>query len=646
VLTPAQEDAAMNDRTILRALPLTLDLVDQSATLNGHAIELGPKPFALLRVLMEASLRLVTKEQIFESVWEGRFVSEAVLTTAIRDLRVALGDDAKRPVFIATVHGKGYRFIKPVTCEAPSEPVAEEIAPKVPVVAARPAASTSKDPLRAPSWAALVAAMIIVTVGIVAAMTGLGSREAAAGTGEVASVAVLPFKDLSPQADQGYFADGVSEEVLNVLRRVDGLETASRTSSFAYRKREELTAHQIGQALGVGHVLEGSVRMDGNKVRVRVSLIDAKSDRPAWSRDYERDLSVESMVRLEDEIAERVVSELRRSLGAHLGAQARERNTIGTTNLRAYDSYLRARELFVARKDFDRSIAFAREAVAADPKFARGWELLSAAQFVANGARATPDSLQDANTALQLDPNLSLSHAIKGAMINHSVPIDWNRGFSALERAIELDPENTTALLWLGIDTAKLGYLERAQSLLEKCLEIDPAYDVCRIHLAWTLHARGETDRALYEYRRVVREGSPPDETPLLQVLLKHGDDGEARAMVKQIEASRPMPEEILKALRDPTADRRPAVRALHEWAGDLKYVSDINPIILELGAYDLHEARPHTSYSLWFPEYPELRSSEHFKWFLREMEIDAYWREHGFPPQCRPLGEDDFACD
>lgn len=120
----------MNQRTILWAAPLALDLADQSARLDGRPIELGPKVFALLHTLMEAPQRVVTKEALFDSVWDGRFVSEAVLTTAMKELRRALGDDAREPQFIATVHGKGYRFLKPVETKAPETGAAPQRRPQ------------------------------------------------------------------------------------------------------------------------------------------------------------------------------------------------------------------------------------------------------------------------------------------------------------------------------------------------------------------------------------------------------------------------------------------------------------------------------------------------------------------------------------
>lgn len=156
-------------------------------------------------------------------------------------------------------------------------------------------------------------------MAIAAPLLGKGSP-AAAGPAEVASVAVLAFEDLSPNGDQQYFVDGVAEEILNVLMSVDGLATASRTSSFAYRDRTDLTAQQIAQELGVGHVLEGSMRTDDKLVRLRIRLVDARTGRAAWSRDYERDFSVENVFRIENEVAERVVSQLRASLETGLGA--------------------------------------------------------------------------------------------------------------------------------------------------------------------------------------------------------------------------------------------------------------------------------------------------------------------------------------
>lgn len=632
----------------MRAAPLALDLADQSAQIDSRPIELGPKVFALLKALMEAPQRVVTKEELIETVWDGRFVSDAVLTTAMKELRRALGDDAKEPAYIATVHGRGYRFLKPVEVQADTTDAPMEYTPAVkkPRVSAAPA--KTKRFAWLPQSGAVIAVLLIVVVGLAAPLLGKGTLGVTTAAPKVASVAVLPFEDLSPGRDQAYFADGVSEEILNVLMSVDGLNTASRTSSFAYRGRTDLTAPQIAGLLGVDHVLEGSIRADGKIVRIRVRLVDASSGRTAWSRDYERELSVENVFLIESEVAERVVSQLRTSLASGLGAQdARARTAAsGTSNLRAYDLYLRARSHLIERGDDEKGIEMVREATELDPHFARAWELLAALLFVSGDDRLVwPEGVSAVNRALELDPSLSLAHAVNGMMHTYSEPVDWETGIAELEKAIALDPKNTTALLWLGNEMHKLGYLDRSQQLLERCLKLDPAYDGCRQHLSWVLHMRGKTEQALVEHKRLLRDGGKPRHTMLLQALLARGDETLVREEIARVPRRSLMPESVLSALRSRPKNMEPVLKDLRAWTleGPWRYL--IYPVILELGAYELYAPVPSSNFALWLPETPEFRKSDEFKWFVRTMSIEAYWRKHGFPEQCWPVDQTDFAC-
>lgn len=644
----------MNQRDVLRAAPLALDLADQSAQIDGRPIELGPKVFALLKALMEAPQRVVTKEELIDKVWDGRFVSDAVLTTGMKELRRALGDDAKEPVYIATVHGRGYRFLKPVETQAGAAEAAEAVETPDAFAAATWAPLLPATPEKGkrfawlPQSAAVAAVLLIVLVGLAAPLLGKGTLGVASAAPKVASLAVLPFEDLSPARDQGYFADGVSEEILNVLMSVEGLTTSSRTSSFAYRDRKDLTAPQIAGLLGVDHVLEGSVRADGKIVRIRVRLVEAQSGRTAWSRDYERELSVENVFQIESEVAERVVSQLRTSLANGLGAQdARARTAAsGTSNLRAYDLYLRARVNLIERGDDEKGIEMMREATLLDPKFARAWELLAALLFVSGDDRMVwPEGVIAVERALELDPSLSLAHAVNGMMHTYSEPVDWETGIASLEKAIALDPKNTTALLWLGNEMHKLGYLDRAQDLLERCLKLDPAYDGCRQHLSFVLHMRGKTEQALVEHRRLLRDGVKPRHTMFVQALLARGEDGLVREELARVPRRSLMPESILSALRSRPKDMEPVLKDLRAWTleGPWRYL--IYPVILELGAYELYAPVPSSNFALWLPETPEFRKSAEFKWFVRTMGIEAYWRKHGFPEQCWPVEQDDFSC-
>jgi len=422
--------------------------------------------------------------------------------------------------------------------------------------------------------------MLVIAIGTLWALAQAGfdlqpgGSRAEASTRN-ASIAVLPFEDLSPGGDRAYFADGLSEEILNVLMGVDSLAVASRTSSFAYKDRGDLTTPAIAREPGVASVLEGSVRMDARRVRVNVRLVDALSGHTQWTRTYENALNMQNVLAIQDEIAGRVVREMRTELRTAPDAQTRSA-AAGTENLEAYELYLRARELFVVRADLPRAVALARQSVEADPRFARGWELFAAASFAQYG-RPTVEATDAANRALRLDNNLSLAHAINGVMSNYNEPYNWSGTTNELERAVTLDPTNTTAMLWLAIEMHKLGFLERSQTLLERCVAIDSAYDRCREHLMWVLHMRGQTDRAIQEYRTLVANGAPPDDAILLLAFIERGDEAAVQQVVASLAHEQRLPDVVLDAMRDPQSGRIAARRALRNWlqAG----ISGISPI-------------------------------------------------------------------
>ena len=169
------------------------------------------------------------------------------------------------------------------------------------------------------------------------------------------SIAVLPFADLSQDQDQQYFTDGLSEELLNLLVRVDDLHVASRTSSFAYRG-STLSVPEISKALRVGHILEGSVRKDGDRIRITAQLIEADTDRHLWSENFDRELV--DIFAIQDEIANAIVQELTGRLG--VGAERAISVEAATENLDAYEMYLTARELFINRSELPESIRLFR----------------------------------------------------------------------------------------------------------------------------------------------------------------------------------------------------------------------------------------------------------------------------------------------
>ena len=191
------------------------------------------------------------------------------------------------------------------------------------------------------------------------------------------SIAVLPFTNMSAEANQDYFSDGLSEELLNVLTHVDGLVVASRTSSFAY-KNDTRNIRQIARALRVANILEGSVRKVGDRLRITAQLIDTSNDRHLWSDSYDRDM--DDIFQIQDEIANAIVSALTTELG--IGLEAVTVDSV-TSNLDAYDLYLKGRELFIARENLPTSWQLLEQATSMDPQFARAWEALAAVHSVA-----------------------------------------------------------------------------------------------------------------------------------------------------------------------------------------------------------------------------------------------------------------------
>jgi len=294
------------------------------------------------------------------------------------------------------------------------------------------------------------------------------------------SIAVLPFVNMSGDKDNQYFSDGISEELLNVLVRVNGFSVASRTSSFAFKGRE-IGTPEIAKALMVKYVLEGSVRKQDDQVRITAQLIDANDDRHLWSETYDRKLA--DIFKIQSDIANAIVTAVLGSMG-----QSTTEKTVevpaDTADLNAYDAYLKARELFNARSDLKESIRLYQRAVELDPNFARGWEGLSAAYAVApswigEGQKYYPLAKTAADLALSLDPSLSMPWAAIGSAEQAALPLDWALNLTRFDRAIAADPNNATAYLWRAIDWINLGFFDRALVDLDRCHAIDPGYQTC-----------------------------------------------------------------------------------------------------------------------------------------------------------------------
>jgi len=479
----------------------------------------------------------------------------------------------------------------------------------------------------------------------------VAASDAAEASAPRNSIAVLPFADLSEAGDQQFFTDGLSEELLNLLVRVDGLRVASRTSAFAFRD-SSLGIPEIAETLGVAHVLEGSVRKSGGRIRITAQLIDATTDRHLWSENFDRELV--DIFAIQDEIGSAIVDALKSEFG--LLDTASVDVAAATTNMDAYALYLEAREKFLKREDLLESIELFRQAVELDPGFARAWEGLAAVEIVIDdwvwddGVDHAPLAVEAARRALAIDPSLSLPYAVLG-LYEYGTNSDFLTGVDFFQKAVELDPKNTTAWLWYGIAMNDLGFFEKAETFLRTCIDIDPGYLNCNHHLSVSLLNQNRIDDALAVYEPTLDADFHSMSEIFVPYYATHGNVLLATVLAhkKFQDPSVPVAEWIA-AIRNPGDNHEIGYARLKDWerneSSGLK-LSDMGIVLLPFGKYEefAGAAYANTLY-IWSPFAEEFRQTPYFKQIVRKSRILTYWQERGFPQHCRPVGNEDFECD
>ncbi len=470
------------------------------------------------------------------------------------------------------------------------------------------------------------------------------------------SIAVLPFADLSPGGDQAYFSDGMSEEILNALVKVDGLQVASRTSSFGFRGQEALGVPAIAQKLAVRHVLEGSVRRAGSTLRITAQLIDAQTDRHLWSDTYDRPLTAENVFAIQDEIAKAIVAALVESMGVQgIGSVTLAQPT---ADLDAYDLYLRARALFLSRRDLGEGERLLQQAVEQDPDFAKAWELRAAVNSLIKeygGSDLDRDELHRrsvayAERALSLDPASSLALASlanvrSNAGRNLGQTPDWLRIIADLERALEIDPHNINAMNWLGNALGHVGETGRSLEMFRKCMATDPQFAPCTENEYETLWTLGRADEAHAHFLDALARGRITDEYVNFS-LLAHFE--ERTAFLFALNQTMWLPgwrraDEVYEAFRHLDRDHAALRDDLLQFLGDRDRGTYMGSLLVPLGA---HDEIPAQSLLIWGAEFARYRKSPQFKRYAELSGALAYWQAKGFPAQCRATPPDGFDCD
>jgi adenylate cyclase len=468
------------------------------------------------------------------------------------------------------------------------------------------------------------------------------------------SIAVLPFADLSAEGDQGYFSDGIAEEILNVLVRIDGLEVASRTTSFGFKGQEALGIPAIAEKMSVRHVLEGSVRKAGDTVRITAQLIDAQTDKHLWSETYDRQLTAESIFAIQDEIAAAIVEQLGVLMNTGAGAP---NAVVDTQDLEAYELYLQAHKLFIERSDISRSIDLFERAVATDPEFARAWAGLAGSYVIAPGWGFTGRDYiglarKAANTAIALDSDLPLPYAVLGLELLSRSPPEFDAALENYDKALEKNDRQATIIFWRGITLMDLGYFENAARDYARCLQIDPAYEICRRGLAMNSLFAGDVDEAERLYKEGLLAGFNGNQMAFDFLTIAQGNSYavlSANSYFYDGRGQGALIEPTFNAMIDRDFESesvRASIEALYKAATGAALDWSFNGyealVFKNYGAITDYPDNP-----FWWYPYPEdFKQSPHRKRMIRDFGIFAYWQKHGFPPQCRAVGDDDFECD
>lgn len=314
------------------------------------------------------------------------------------------------------------------------------------------------------------------------------------------SVAVLPFADLSQNQDKSYFSDGLTEELLNVLAQVDGLQVAARTSSFAF-KGKNTDIKEIGRLLNVRTLLEGSVRQAGEQVRITAQLINVEDGFHIWSQTYDR--RIDDIFAVQDEISREIVKAMLGSLDGEDVDQMASLINPGTENVEAYQHYRTGRLFWHERtpESLNKALAQFERAIELDPEYAEAWTGLADTYLllVGYGNLSMQESVRKAEPAiiraLTLNGELAEAHASLGLM-------RWNLGQyhaaeSALRRAISINPDYSMAHMWLGGLLGDQGRLLEEFVVQEQALKIDPLHPVVNANMAGNLMKRGFYNRAV-----------------------------------------------------------------------------------------------------------------------------------------------------
>ena len=491
---------------------------------HGLRLKIRPQPLRVLNLLLSRAGEVVSRETLREQLWSSEtFVDfEHSLNTAVKELRAVLGDSPLRPRYIQTLPKAGYRFVGLVDIfEQPLDPIpsvyvhhleaqtdSEEAAELV-----EPRAAERIDGRRELLRPTSVAVALVLLIGMAAggyflwARNNRGAHASAAGQ---TMLAVLPFENLTGDSSQEYFNDGLTEEMIAQLGRVDPqhLGVIARTSVMHYKQTKEAT-NQIGRELGVEYLLEGSVRREADKVRITAQLIRARDQTHVWSHQYDR--TPDNLLSLQGEIAQEISDAIELTIGNPRAPQtALAASSPAPKSYEALDLYLQGRYFWNKRtqEGFYKATDCFQRAIAKDPGYARAYAgladsyALMAAYYVAPQNELIPKARAAALKSLELDESLAEAHTSL-ALIAQNYDWDWQTADKEFRRAIALDPNYATGHHWYAEHLAFQGRFEEAFRNFERARQLDPLSLIIQTDHAVALLFARQYDRAIAQLEAV-----------------------------------------------------------------------------------------------------------------------------------------------
>jgi len=475
---------------------LILDLDRHLLTRGGQPIKLTKLSFKVLQALVQAAPALISHDDLIDQVWgPKRVITPDNLSQRMKTLRQSLGDDPNQPIYIECVRGEGYRL--------------------VPEVKIQSVQTSSRSLRRALSLRFLVSLVVLVlALGYIAFEKFIpgpvedeqiaqsarqeGHTTARSESYDDKSIAVLPFVNMSDDAGNEYFSDGLSEELLNLLAKIPELHVAARTSSFSF-KRKNLEVTEIASRLQVAHVLEGSVRMHDNQIRITAQLIQADNGFHVWSETYDRQL--DNIFEIQEEIATAVVDALKITL---LGEAPKTRKTDPVAyRLFLEGQYLKRR---ISQDSLDRAIEAFKQVVEIDPAYVPAWAELADTYIWGGGSdklsyeEATALADQAIQTAISIDPDYAFAYYVRG--------ISWiftknrfKQGIEDFQHALKLDPDDAFIVAAIGKGALLTGKFDLAITQYQEALAMEPIVPEFYWYLGKAYLISGRLDDAEASFR-------------------------------------------------------------------------------------------------------------------------------------------------